>query len=116
MTKPRNELVFAGHMLDEARKLAERFANVDRDSFDANEDLQLVALHRLQVIGEAATRLSDDFKAQHPEIPWPKIIGMRHRLVHDYFNVNFDVVWRAVREFVPELIGYLAPIVDTDDN
>ena len=69
----------------------------DRLDFDSDELLQVWFVHHRQVIGEAASRLSDDLQEQHPEVPWGQMIGMRHILVHGYFEVDLDVVWNAVQ-------------------
>jgi uncharacterized protein with HEPN domain len=61
--------------------------------FEKNEALTLAVTHLLQTIGEAARRVSPEFQARHPEIPWRAIIGMRHRVVHDYLFVDLDIVW-----------------------
>ncbi|MGD2158797.1 MAG: DUF86 domain-containing protein [Anaerolineales bacterium] len=55
------------------------------------------------MIGEAASRLSEPFQNRHPEIPWDKIIGMRHVLVHGYFEIDLDIVWAAVENDLPDL-------------
>jgi uncharacterized protein with HEPN domain len=59
--------------------------------------------HLLQTIGEAARRVSRELQSQHPEIPWAAIIGMRHKVVHDYMGIDEDVVWTTAREEVPRL-------------
>jgi uncharacterized protein with HEPN domain len=69
----------------------------DRLDFDSDELLQVWFVHHLQVIGEAASRLSDNMREQHPEVLWGQMIGMRHILVHGYFEVDPDVVWNAVQ-------------------
>jgi uncharacterized protein with HEPN domain len=68
----------------------------DRLNFDSDELLQVWFVHHLQVIGEAASRLSENIREKHPELPWGQMIGMRHILVHGYFDVDLDVVWNAV--------------------
>ncbi len=60
-------------------------------------------VNRLQIIGEACRMLSDAFRDRHPEVPWRLIIGMRHHLVHGYFDIDPEVVWTAVAERIPEL-------------
>jgi uncharacterized protein with HEPN domain len=71
-----------------------------------------LALERaVSVIGEAATRLSDAFQQQHPEIPWHQIIGMRNRIVHGYDAVDDEVLWKTAAENVPKLIRQLDDLI-----
>jgi uncharacterized protein with HEPN domain len=67
--------------------------------------------HLIQVIGEAARMVSKDFVDRNPDIPWKSIVGMRHKVVHDYLNVDEDVVWDTVIEELPHLIRQLEKLV-----
>ncbi|OGO62570.1 MAG: nucleotidyltransferase [Chloroflexi bacterium RBG_19FT_COMBO_50_10] len=69
----------------------------DRLEFDTDALLQVWFVHHLQIIGEAASRLSDEIRAQFPEVPWGQMIGMRHILVHGYFDVDLEIVWNAAQ-------------------
>ena len=68
-------------------------------------------VRNIQIIGEAASRISKEFKDAHPEIEWPGIIGMRHRLVHDYFEVEENVIWRVIETKLPEFHKQLVKIL-----
>ena len=68
-----------------------------------SELLQVWVIHHLQVIAEAANNLSPGFIAEHPEIPWRRIIGLRHALVHQYFGVDLDAIWRIAVDDLPPL-------------
>ena len=72
-------------------------------AFYANKFLQSHLLRHIQIIGEASWRLSQSLKDQHPQVPWKKISGMRHVLVHDYFQVNWKRVYETARDHVPAL-------------
>lgn len=74
-----------------------------RERFDADEDLQIVLTHLVQVIGEAAARLSTELTDRYPAVPWRQVVGMRHRVVHDYFEIDLDILWHAVAVDVPRL-------------
>lgn len=74
-----------------------------RRTFEEEELVQNWIIHHLQIIGEAAVKISDDFREQHPDIPWPKIIGMRNILVHDYFRIDINAVWAVVENDIPQL-------------
>jgi len=73
--------------------------------------LRLALTYLLQIIGEAARRVSVNFQDGHPEIPWKAIIWMRHKVVHDYFGVDFDVVWDTVINELPPLIEKLRSVL-----
>ena len=75
----------------------------DQGVFASDEMLHIWIIHHLQIIGEAASRMSEQFLDAHPEVPWNKIIGMRHVLVHGYFEIDQDIVWKAVVNDLPKL-------------
>jgi uncharacterized protein with HEPN domain len=79
--------------------------------YDNDENLRLALAHLVQVIGEAARRVSPSGQTTHPQIPWREITGMRHKIVHDYLNVDEDVVWEVVTGDLPPLIALLEAIV-----
>ena len=81
----------------------EKRVGPDQKAFEQDELLQVWTVHYLQIIGEAVTRLSGQLRKKHPEIPWGNIIGMRHILVHGYFDIDLEIVWKAVVHDLPEL-------------
>lgn len=81
----------------------------DRDRFLTDPVVQAAAQRWLEIIGEAATRLSPEFRDARPEVPWRDILGMRTILAHGYFDIDPDVVWRAVSVDVPDLRRHLRP-------
>jgi uncharacterized protein with HEPN domain len=105
------DLVYVGHMLDMARKAVSKTRGLSREAYDADENLRLALIHLIQVIGEAARQVSQEFSRTHPEIPWADIIGMRHKVVHDYLGVDEDIVWQVAKEDLPRLVAALEPLV-----
>ena len=81
----------------------DRHTGGGRAAFERDELVQIWVLRHLQLIGEAARRLSEEVRTQHPEIPWPAIVALRNFLVHDYFAVNLDIVWQVVDRDLPAL-------------
>ena len=104
---PKDDLVYLGHMLDLARSAVAKAAERSRPEFDADENLRLALTHLIQTIGEAARQMSDEFRRRTPEIPWRKIIAMRHKVVHDYLHVDYDVVWDVSAIELPKLVELL---------
>lgn len=103
-----------GYLLDmllAAQDAQSVVANLTLESFLASRVHQLAALKALETIGEAAARISDTFQAEHPEISWREIIGMRNRLIHAYFEVDFDTVWDTIQDDLPPLIHRLLELV-----
>jgi len=87
---------------------------VDWAAFDSSALIQDAVSRQVQVIGEAASRVSPAFRDSHPAIPWHRIGGMRHRLVHDYRSIRRDVLWDAVQKWIPQLLGSLAPLIPAE--
>jgi uncharacterized protein with HEPN domain len=87
----------------EAIERIERYAVRGRDAFERDELLQTWVVHHIQIIGEAARKLSDNLRSAHVEVPWPQIIAMRNVLVHDYFGVDVEEIWAAVQRDLPNL-------------
>ena len=82
---------------------------VSRDEFLANAQLQDSVIRRIEIIGEAAGRLSSAFREgrRHPEIPWARIRGMRNRMIHGYEDIDMDIVWDTVEQHIPRLISQI---------
>ena len=107
---PKDDRVFVGHMLDTARKAVKLVGTKTRADFDRDEALILALTHLIQTLGEAARRVSPQFQAEHPDVSWKEIIGMRHKVVHDYLDVNPDIVWHVVTVDLKPLVDSLAKI------
>lgn len=104
---PRADRLTLEQMLDTARRLRGLAGTFGRESFDEDDVAQLAMLHLIQRLGEAASRLSADFRAAHAEFPWAEMIGMRNRIVHSYDDLDPDIVWRIAAEDVEPVIAAL---------
>jgi uncharacterized protein with HEPN domain len=108
--------------ISEAIERIERHTKAGRSAFDRDELIQSWVVHHLQIIGEAARRLSQDWKASHPEVLWHAIVGMRHILVHSYFEIDLDAVWSTVENNLLQLKTVVSHSLDdsadptTDDG
>ena len=94
-------------MLKAARLAVEFREGMEKRAFLYDPKTQSAVLHQLLILGEAGKRLSQEFREQHKEIPWKKIVGMRDKLIHEYDDVDLDEVWKTVRSDVPRLIKQL---------
>jgi uncharacterized protein with HEPN domain len=102
-------------MLISARDARSVVEELSREKFQSSRIHQLASLKAIETIGEAASRISDTFRAAHPEIPWRKIIGMRNRLIHAYFKVDIDKVWETIQDDLPPLIEHLQLLVPPEE-
>ena len=81
-----------------------------QDSFQSDEKTTDAVVRNLEIIGEAAARLPEDFTDQHSEIEWDKIIGLRNRIVHEYFGVDLQIIWQILKKDLPAFKGHLKKI------
>ena len=102
------------HMLEAARHAGEFSAGMTRSSFEQNILRQYALARAVEVVGEAARNVTEEFQMARPEIAWAEITGMRNRLAHAYFDINLDVLWRAVTVEMPALVQKLEDIIDDD--
>ena len=110
----KGDVLYLGHMFDTVRKIQQKSAEVRRRQFDADENLRLALLHLVQIVGEAARRVSEDGRSRHPEVPWRQVVGMGNKIVHDYMDINEDILWSTVTQDIPLLAGKLAAFMPPD--
>jgi len=104
-------LVRVRHMLDHAREAVEMARGRSRVDLDTDRQLNLALVRLLEVVGEAATRVPEEFRRRHPRVPWREAVGLRNRLIHGYDTVNFDILWTIIQQDLPRLIEQLQVIV-----
>jgi len=96
----------------DAARLVEMFlAGIDRPGFDSDVKTQSAVLYQLAIVGEAVKLLPEEWRSQHPAIPWNQIGRMRDHLIHRYFSVDLDVLWHTATVDISELRKYLTPLV-----
>ena len=100
------------HMLDAALEIQQYVQSSTRGDLDIDRKLVHSLVRLFEIIGEAASQISDELRENAVEIPWFIIIGMRNRLVHAYFSINLDVVWKTSTEDIPSLIEDLKRLLD----
>ncbi len=91
-------------MLESAEEAVEVVRGKTRADTDGDRVLNLALARLLEIIGEAAARLSPEFRLRHPEVPWADIIGLRNRLIHNYRDVDFNILWQIIDVDLPVLI------------
>ncbi len=99
----KNPTIYIGHILDEIEFIKENLESVSAAQFQNDETLKRAVVRSLEIIGEATKKLPDEFRQDHDQIPWRQMAGMRDVLIHDYFGVDYDIVWDVVTDQIPEL-------------
>ena len=105
-----NDIIRLHHMLDHAKKASQIADCRDQDELIEDQIKCLALIRLLEIIGEAASHVSDDFQSKYPDIPWSRIVGLRNRLIHGYDAVDMDILWNVLKEDVPKLIEALEAI------
>lgn len=103
------------HMLDSAKKAIAFVEGQARNDLESNEMLALAIVRCLEIVGEAASKITRQRQSELSQIPWAQIIGMRNRIVHAYYDVQLDVVWSTVIHDLPPLIQQLEDIIRSEN-
>jgi len=100
------------HMLRFINRILALTNGMTRESLETDGDKHDALLHNFIMLGEAANRITREFAVAYPEVAWAQIAGLRHRLVHDYDEVDYDVLWEAMTIDIPALLPRIKAIVD----
>jgi uncharacterized protein with HEPN domain len=101
------------HILKESSFIIENSQGMNKSSFLADERSKRAFVRSLEIIGEASKKLPDDFRQSNQQVSWRKMAGMRDKLIHEYFGVDYDVVWDVVINEIPRLYSNVANIIGT---
>ena len=112
----KHEQVYLKHILEEVNFLTRETNELNFEEFKRNEILKRACSRSLEIIGEAVKNLSADFKKKHKEIEWKKIAGLRDKIIHYYFGVNWDILWDVIENRLPKLKEQLEEILSKTDN
>ena len=108
----RDDLWRIGHMLEAIRAALGFVEGRERSDLVGDQMLQFALVRAVEVVGEAASRGGEEGRGELPEVPWVDVVGMRNRLVHAYFDINSDILWKTVTESLPELQRALQGYLD----
>ena len=111
MSKKSTEVLLA-YILDSIEKIEQALQGMGREEFLGSFVFQDVADRRLEIIGEAAVYLPEEFKSAYPEIEWGEIIGTRNKITHEYFSVDHKLVWEIIQHDLPKLKKQITDILD----
>jgi uncharacterized protein with HEPN domain len=103
-------------MLEAAHTCLQFGVGKGRVDFEKDQMLSFAVIRALEIFGEAASRISNDLQKKHPHIPWRAIVGMRNRLIHVYFDIDYDIVWEAISNEIPLIIPKLEKLIETEKS
>ena len=109
----KDDRLYLSHIL-EAIDRVRSYTSAGRSAFKQDLKTQDAVIHNLQIVGEAAKRVSAETRAAHPEMPWRNMTGLRDRVVHDYFGVSLDIVWDVVENHLPRLREQVKTLLEAD--
>jgi uncharacterized protein with HEPN domain len=111
---PKDDVVLMRHMIEAGRKAISFTAGKSRSDLDEDHMLAFALMKAVEIIGEAASKISRVSKERFSDIPWPEIVGMRNRLIHAYHDISLDILWQTVTGNLPPLISALERIIASD--
>jgi len=107
----RNWRLFLEDIIGSVEKIGRYIEGMDRDSFAVDDRTVDAVVRNLEIIGEASKSIPDNIKAAHPEVPWHRMSGLRNVLAHEYFGIDLGIIWKIVKDNLPEVIPHLKEIL-----
>ncbi len=110
----RREELYLRDIVEAAESVARFISGLDRTAFQQSDLVRSAVAYQLSVIGEAAAHVQEEVRSRHPRVPWPKIVAFRNIIVHAYFGIDWDEVWRAANRECPELKGQIKSVLEAE--
>ena len=110
----REILLLLDDMLLSAQKIKRYTNDLDYNSFVSDDKTIDAVVRNFEIIGEAANRIDPDFRDKNPEIEWKRIRGFRNRIIHDYFGIDYEIVWNIIETYLDEMIDWLDTIIENN--
>lgn len=112
----KDDLIRIRHMLDAAKEAMSFIKGKKRSDLDADRMLVLSLVKSIEIMGEAASKVTKESRDDHPEVPWLNIVGMRNRLIHVYFDIDLDRVWDTITDDFPPVVMVLEKIIKEEEK
>ena len=111
----RDTILLLDDMLQSAFKIKKYTSNLDFESFISDDKTKDAVVRNFEIIGEAANRVDNNFKENNPQIEWTRIRGFRNRIVHDYFGIDYEIVWEIIESYLGTLIDNLEKLSSNEE-
>ena len=109
------DVTYLRHILDAIKDIEESTNNILKKDFKKDKDIREANIRRIEVIGEAVKNISVKIRKKHPNVEWKDIAGMRDKLMHHYFGVNLETVWKTIKEDLPILKKQIKEILEKEN-
>ena len=110
----KNPLIFLEHILTNIELIEKSIKNLLRKDFENNRDVIDATIRRIEIIGEAVKNLPSEFTKKYSNVEWKKIVGMRDKVIHHYFGIDLDTVWKTIKEDIPKLKKQIREILEKE--
>jgi uncharacterized protein with HEPN domain len=107
----KNDIVYLYHILDAISLVEEYTKGMSENEFLSNSMAHDAVVRQIEIIGEAARNISEEFQEKHSKLPWGKMIGIRNKIIHEYFNINYSIVWDTMKDDLPLLKNSIKEIL-----
>jgi uncharacterized protein with HEPN domain len=104
--------IFIKHIIDSIEKIEDFTSDKTREDFLEDVQLQDATIRRIEIIGEASKNIPEEFKSEHPDIPWSEMARTRDKLIHGYFGVDLELTWDIIQQDLPELKGKMDQMLE----
>ena len=112
----KDDLIYVEHIYERIIKIQNSMMDVSMDAFIKNEEKRLAIERHFEVMGEATTRISSDFKQKHPEVVWRNINSLRNFLIHDYEEVDIQIIWDTIQNDLPVLKPQIEKLLNSENQ
>lgn len=112
----KDPIIFIRHIMDSIKNINEFSRKLSKDKFMKERMRQNAIIRELEIIGEAVKNTPLNFRKKYPSIEWVKIAGLRDKIIHQYFGVDLEIIWRVVKEDIPELEGEIIKILKKESS
>jgi len=116
MNNEKNPLIFLQHILDNINKIEDFSKNISKTELKENYQKQYAIIKGIEIIGEATKNISKNFIEKNPQVPWREIIGTRDKMIHHYFGIDLDIVWKIIKEELPQLKKQIMEIIKQNEK
>ena len=112
---PDSDSIRIRHMVEAVRQTIEYAAGRNAEDIEGDPPVRALFIRNLEILGEAASRVTPELREAHPEIPWRDMVDLRNRLIHAYFDIDMDIIWATVQRALPSLLAKLEALLKSPD-